>query len=293
MHNVSISQIFNLNGEPAELTPLDRGLAYGDGLFETICFINASPVSWDMHFTRLILGCKRLGITPLPDLQILLDCIKQTINKSDFTRYATVKIILTRGCGGSGYAIPKTQEPLIILSIRARQELDERLYVDGVRVKLCDLRLSRQPALAGLKHLNRLEQVLASQELKGTSYFEGLLLDDQDMLVEGIKTNVFYVKNTCLYTPSLDQCGVEGIMKKKVLEWCVEQKIKVHSGHFPFTDVTEASEMFLTNSLIGVVPVQCIDTFKDGQASPIFYKNHVLSARIAHTLNPQIDRTVF
>lgn len=190
MNNATPSLVRMLiNGQDSTtLSAQDRGLLYGDGLFETIAIRNGAPLRWERHLQRLMLGCERLGI-PCPDVTTL------TLESLDLCKghdRAVLKLIVTRGVGGRGYRAPAQLQPTRILARHPWPDYPDHAR-DGVRVRLCDMRLAQQPALAGIKHLNRLEQVLARAEWNDEDIAEGLLFDREDHVIEATMSNLFLV----------------------------------------------------------------------------------------------------
>lgn len=253
------------NGEPTEQIPvMDRGLHYGDGLFETLRVQAGRLPLWPWHWRRLQHGCERLGI-PLPEEATLLQEIGALVGTE---QQAVLKLILTRGPGQRGYAVPEPMRPsrLLILSDWPDYPADYRR--DGVRVYTCQTRLGRNPALAGIKHLNRLEQVLARREWSGRAYQEGVLCDTEGHVIEGTMSNLFWCKRDQLYTPDLASCGVTGVMREIVIDLAHRSPISTKIGLWPATDLADADEVFMTNSLIGIWPVSYIFN-KSFQAGPV------------------------
>ncbi len=237
-----------LDGQPVDSLPLDdRGLAYGDGLFETILLHHARPVFLQRHLNRLTLGCERLGITL--DLKRLEQEIADYSHS--FTTRGVLKIIVTRGSGGRGYRVSPGMGARHILSLHPLPAPAHG--PDGIATFLCRQRLARQPSLAGIKHLNRLEQVLASLEWPADALVhEGLMLDTEGLVIEGTRSNLFLVEQGRLLTPSLDLCGVNGIMREVLLEsFGAEAEI---SG-ITLERLLAATEVFVCNSVFGVWPV--------------------------------------
>jgi 4-amino-4-deoxychorismate lyase len=195
------------------ISAADRGLQYGDGLFETMAVIGGQPRFWQGHMDRLNTGCEQLGI-PLAPQSVLLREVK-TVAAGQ--QRCVVKIIFTRGTSGRGY-LPRTPDKANrIVSSHAWPKDPGSLVETGIRTRICDLRLGIQPALAGLKHLNRLEQVTARSEWSDRSIHEGILLDHEDHVVSAISSNIFLVYSGRLLTPRLDRCGVRGVMRGAIL----------------------------------------------------------------------------
>lgn len=244
-----------LNGEPTEqINILDRGLQYGDGLFETLRVDNGQIPLWTYHWRRLQKGCVRLAI-PLPDQAMLQDEIKSLIFAE---KQAVLKLILTRGQGERGYAAPVACQPSRILMLADKPDYPANYAQSGIRVYACQTRLGINPALAGIKHLNRLEQVIARNEWHDPAYQEGLMQDIQGNIIEGTMSNIFWICNKQLYTSELSSSGVEGVMREIVMELAQASSISTNIGLWPEKALVDADEIFITNSLIGIWPVSYI-----------------------------------
>jgi len=218
-----------INGVPyACLSLTDRAIHYGDGLFETVAVRDGRPEFWERHMRRLQQGCARLGI-PAPDFGCLVGEMRRLVRHQ---RRAVLKIIVSRGGGGRGYRPPEEPAPTRILVLYPWPEWPDTHTRDGVTVRICTTRLGRNPRLAGIKHLNRLEQILARREWHDRSIAEGLMLDTAGELVEGTTTNLFLVRKGRVQTPDLSQCGVAGIMREVVMEMAGEQDLPCETGHF-------------------------------------------------------------
>lgn len=247
-----------INGETIDaLTVNDRGLQYGDGLFETIAVKDGQCEHWYEHMARLAAGCERLKI-PVPDGQLLLAEAQQLY--ADKQR-AVLKIIITRGSGGRGYRIPELVSASRIISIHDWPEFPSINRRLGVQLHLCETKLSHQPALAGIKHLNRLEQVLARSEWTDPDISEGLMNDINGNIIEGTMSNYFAVINAELVTPEIVDCGVAGIMRAHIMRQAVLHEITVHERNMKIEELLSADELFICNSIIGIWPVrQLLDT---------------------------------
>lgn len=242
-----------VNGEPVSSIDIhDRGLQYGDGLFETIAVKDGQCEHWYEHMARLSQGCQRLKI-PEPDPQQLLVEAQQLYMDK---RQAVLKIIITRGSGGRGYTIPQTVRPSRILSLHEWPVYPSINVSLGVQVRFCDTRLSQQPALAGIKHLNRLEQVLARNEWSDSDVSEGLMCDSQGNVIEGTMSNCFMVKDGALFTPDITNAGVAGIMRAHVLQQARAHNIPVDEKPITQQEFLSANEVFICNSIIGIWPVR-------------------------------------
>ncbi|MEX0941788.1 MAG: aminodeoxychorismate lyase [Pseudomonadales bacterium] len=240
-----------VNGHSAGTFPIDdRGLAYGDGVFETIRCINGRPILWAAHLARLQRGCDLLGIKTTGNQTDLM----QDLTRDRDTLFAhapddaILKLIVTRGQGGNGYAPPLAQLPNRMVSVRAYSP-DQAAIQDGIHVSICETRLGINPGLAGVKHLNRLEQVLGAAEIKEGSG-EGLMLDINEQVIEGTRSNVFFVRDGQLITPDLDRCGVHGTLRAWLLATETVEVLRI-----PVTVLASVEEMFTCNSVYGIYPV--------------------------------------
>ncbi len=223
----------------------DRGLAYGDGLFETLRLHQGRPVWWDAHLDRLAMGAARLGIDP-PERR-WLRAQADPMMAGD----GVLKLILTRGSGGRGYAVPEPAQPTLLL---ARHPLPPPCPPGGLMLRWCRLQLAAQPLLAGLKHLNRLEQVLARAEWRDPAIDEGLLCDADGNLVSAVSGNVFLRFAGRWLTPRLDACGIAGICRA----WLIDA-IDAHVVDIARADVERADALFVCNSVRGILPVAGLD----------------------------------
>jgi 4-amino-4-deoxychorismate lyase len=250
-----VATLWLVNGRETALDPADRGLQYGDGLFETMAASDGSIRWLDYHLARLADGCKRLSI-PEPDWPTIRADIARHCPRSG---RSVAKLIVTRGSGGRGYGPPRGAEPTRILSISAWPDYPRANYTEGVRVRTLDLRLAENAALAGLKHLCRLEQVLAHLELAAGDEDEGLLLGASGYVAGGTRSNVFAVRGTTLETPALTRCGVKGVMRRVVLETASLVELRAVERDLTVEDLCDADELFMTNALIGIWPIVKLD----------------------------------
>ena len=229
----------------------DRGLHYGDGLFETLRLQGGRLRLWQAHMARLAAGCERLGL-PFPGEAVLR---AEAERVSAGHAAGVVKILLTRGVAGRGYRPPARPRPTRIVLRGDPPAHDATLAERGVRVRFCAQRLGSDPQLAGIKHLNRLPQVLARAEW-GDEYHEGLMLDPDGHVIEGTMSNLFFLRDGTLHTPALDQCGVAGVMRAAVLGLAAAEGVPVQRGRYTPEDLLASDGLFLTNAVIGIWPVR-------------------------------------
>ena len=233
-----------IDGAPAQaIAPGDRGLAYGDGLFETMRVHAGGVPWWDAHLARLAAGAARLGL-PMPDAAWFAQAAAGLLAQAP--RDAVLKLVLTRGEGGRDYAPPVHAAPTVLLSLHAMPPP----LPAAITLRWCDLRLARQPALAGLKHLNRLEQVLARREWSDPAVHEGLMLDSAGEVACATAANVFAFIAGRWCTPPVDQAGVAGLARA----WVLAQGDACERRLSP-ADVEGAEALFLCNAVRGILPV--------------------------------------
>ena len=245
-----------VNGSPEDrIAAIDRGLLYGDGLFETLLVTEGKPCLWSQHLGRLEMGCKRLGMEP-PNPQMLLTEARAVIGE---TVSGVLKLILTRGCGGRGYRPAGGAAQTRIVQLFPHPGYPAAWTHAGVVARYCSMRLGINPALAGIKHLNRLEQVMARAEWEEPGIAEGVMLDTADRVIEGTMSNLFLVRAGRLVTPGLHRCGIAGVMRALTLALARARGIPVQIGDLSKHDVRSADAAFFTNSLFGLWPIHVLD----------------------------------
>jgi 4-amino-4-deoxychorismate lyase len=258
-----------VNGKPADSIPIeDRGFLYGDGVFRTLRLHAGIPANWSRQYGKLQQDCAALGLT-CPDAEVLLQDIAQLSRQGE----AVLKIIVTRGTGQRGYAPPTDVHPTRIVAtypapLTVSSSLD--LY-------LCQTRLSHQPRLAGIKHLNRLENVLAAQECQSVGKQEGVLCDEDGAVISGTRSNLFVVTKGKLLTPDLSRCGVAGVQRERVMDWAMAHDSPCEVSRLELQDVLGAEELFLVNSVFGIWPVRSL-------ADKVYTKH-----RLADALRPWLN----
>lgn len=244
-----------VNGVPAsQVAVLDRGLMYGDGVFRTLRVAGGQLRHWARHYRRLAADCERLAIAPPPRALLEEELVRLTRGVPE----CVVKIVVTRGEGSRGYAPPREAHPTRILLRTPPPAYPAHYREAGVRLHLCRLRLAHQPRLAGVKHLNRLENVLARAEWSDPDVPEGLLLDAEDHVIEGTMSNVFMRTGSRLVTPELDRCGVAGVQRECILEAAPRLGLTCEVRRFGLSELLAAEEVLVCNSVIGLWPVRAL-----------------------------------
>ncbi len=237
-----------INGEPGRAVDVtDRGLMYGDGLFETIAIRDGQPRFLAHHLDRLLTGCDRLRL-PRPDRVRLAADLAAA---AQGLRCGVLKLLLTRGPGPRGYGLPAASSPTLAWGATEA----EPCVAGPIHIRWCETMVSANPATAGLKTLNRVDQVLARAEWSQPGISEGLMTSTEGRLIGGTASNVFLVAGDRLLTPALGRAGIAGVMRRVVLDAARSADIAVSVSDLPPSTVTGASEAFLTNALTGIRPV--------------------------------------
>lgn len=241
--------MIRVNGKAVDaIHVLDRGLMYGDGVFRTMLVRDGMPLHWRRQYLKLQADCGSLGIL-CPSETALADEVAEVTHQE---RDCVLKIVVTRGEGKRGYAVSTDTPPTRVLVTSPIPSYPDHYYAAGVRVHLCALHLSLQPRFAGIKHLNRLENVLARREWDDPGVAEGLLQDPVGNVIEGTMTNLFMVRGGVLWTPDLSQCGVAGVQRDRIMEAAGVLGIPVRIEAFSLAELREAEEVLLCNSVLGV-----------------------------------------
>ncbi len=228
---------------PLAAIPADeRGLHYGESLFETLRAERGCLPWWASHWARLARGAARLGL-PLPaEEQVKAEALALLAGQS-----AVLKLRLSRR-GGRGYAAPADAEPLWMLSLHPLPAPQAALELHW-----CQIRLACQPRLAGLKHGNRLEQILARQEAVAAGADEGLLCDMQGQVISATSANLFILENGQWHTPAVDEAGVAGVCRAHLLA-----ASDARVGRIVPARVENAEAVFLCNAVRGILPVAAL-----------------------------------
>lgn len=242
-----------INGAPCDTISVnDRGLLYGDGVFRTLLLRKGKVLQWHRHYACLFKDCNAIYLQCPPESLLYGELERLVQDAQD----GVIKIIVTRGSAQRGYAPAPHPVATRILNLSPLPAYSEAFSTSGIRLHLCQLRLGQQPRLAGVKHLNRLENVLAAAEWDDPDIAEGLLLDESGYVIEAVRSNIFMVKNGDLITPDLSRCGVSGVQRERLIEWAAQQGVKCKIMDVPLDDLLAADEIFLVNSVIGLWPVR-------------------------------------
>lgn len=240
----------------AEALPLpDRALAFGDGLFETLLLRQGNPLFTDLHMQRLQRGLQVLAFPDcLAAAREQLELAAGAVSKLHWP-WGALRLTISRGAGPRGYAPPLVSKPRIIIT--ASELPDECAQMaPAAALSLATVRWPTQPILAGLKHLNRLEQVLAAAERRAAGTDEAVMLDQSGQLVSVVAGNLFLLLEGRLQTPVLVDCGIAGTRRRLVIEqWAGAVGLPVQESTLSLQDLESADEVFYCNSLVGLRPV--------------------------------------
>jgi len=284
-----------VNGvEANNIAVQDRGLAYGDGVFETIALRQGQVQLWQGHCERLAKGLTALGIihhssSLKPFVNTLANDVQRACglyNDEHPGQDGVIKITVTRGIGGRGYLAPEETSPTSIVSVMPWPTGRETLPVSGVHAHLCQHPWSSNASLVGLKHLNRLDQVIARNEWQDTLIHEGLMLNSDGLVISGVMSNVFIERNGELITPLLNTSGIHGVMAQHIRNLAASINVTIHTQAITLLDVYNADGVFLTNSLNGIWPLVKLDT---GNTWPITELTQNLQAKLDVSLEQQVQ----
>jgi len=242
-------QTIIIANKTSSVSTRDRGLNYGDGFFTTAMVTDGQAEHWAYHKTRLIECAQRLGF-PALEFNALESHITQLIASH---HQAVLKVVITRGEGGRGYAPPSECNLNIIVSVLAYPDHYNSLTDSGISLAISPIKLAVQPHLAGLKTLNRLEQVLIKNALQAQHCDDALVLDYNNNVIETSAANIFAIKNNKVFSPRLDECGIKGVFLQSLCD-----KLTVEFKTVSVDDLTQADAIFVCNSLMKIVPVKSI-----------------------------------
>ncbi|EHE8974457.1 aminodeoxychorismate lyase [Salmonella enterica subsp. houtenae serovar 43:z4,z23:-] len=250
--------MYFINGELSEWIAVnDRGLQFGDGCFTTARIADGNILLFCRHLARLTEACNRLAIPFREWDSLAAEMRKMALAQ----REGVLKAVITRGSGGRGYSFANCEQPTRILSVSSYPAHYARWKNAGINLALSPISLGRNPYLAGLKHLNRLEQVLIRSHLEQTDADEALVLDSEGWVTECCAANLFWRKGLVVYTPRLDQAGVNGIMRQFCMQMLAQSHFQVVEVYAKEDELMQADEMIVCNALMPVIPVRaCGDT---------------------------------
>lgn len=285
--NNTLPALCFVNGQPASQVAVDnRGLQYGDGLFETMLWLDSHVVLEKQHLLRLFRDAKRLGIRldeSSCERELARFCYQ--IRWHGFPR-GVIKLLVTRESLGRGYAADAAAGSERILQFYPGITYPKQ-HRSGVRVSLASYQLGYQPQLAGIKHINRLDQVMLQKELHKPFYQEILASGQGGEVIEGSISNLFVIKDRHVHTPRLDRAGVRGVMRDYLLDMVLpDLKLEHAENQLPLDEVLAADELFICNSVFGIWPVIAINV----RQYPVGAVTRALQASVDNLGYPSIHR---
>jgi len=253
-------QTYLINGSfDQTISPFDRGFAYGDGVFRTLVMRDGLPENWPQHYQKLVADCAAINIV-CPSAELLMSDLQQLFLPDGLPedQLVVAKIVVTRGEGNRGYTPPPITAPMRVVTKSPMPQYPDERFVKGVHLHVCEIRLALQTKLAGVKHLNRLENVLARMEWNNPSIADGLMLDSEGNVIECTAANIFARFGDTLMTPSLHQCGVAGITRQHIIDIAHTIPLKITIETFDLKKLFAADEVIICNSLYGAWQVKTI-----------------------------------
>jgi 4-amino-4-deoxychorismate lyase len=285
-HNTS----YLINGSFNQaISPFDRGFAYGDGVFRTIKMQGGLPECWPQHYQKLVADCAAINIV-CPSAELLMSDLSQLFlgDAENVDLHSVAKIIITRGEGNRGYTPPAITAPMRVVLKSPMPDYPEARFTQGVTLTVCETRLAAQPLLAGVKTLNRLENVLARMEWSTPDIAEGILLDTLGNVIECTAANIFARFGDVLITPSLTQCGIAGITRQRIIELANSLNLKTSIETLDLEKLLSADEVVICSSLYGAFQVKAVQV---NMIQQHVIKTGALAANIRAALQPAINGT--
>ena len=268
------------------ISPFDRGFAYGDGIFRTMKMVDGLPESWPQHYQKLVADCAVINIV-CPSAELLMSDLQQLFSPDG---EAVAKIIITRGEGNRGYTPPAITAPMRVVTKSPMPKYPLERFETGVNLIVCETRLAAQPLFAGIKSLNRLENVMARMEWGdvhiANGIAEGILLDMNNNVIECTAANIFARFGDALITPSLALCGVAGITRQRIINVAHTLSLNVKEETFDLDQLLFADEVIICSSLYGAWQVKNVQV-KSKQVENIqekTIKNNGLAANMRTVL---------
>jgi 4-amino-4-deoxychorismate lyase len=269
-----------VNGKLSEtISVKDRSFQYGDGAFTTMLTNSGQIQLWEYHRQRMD-ACLRALSIPKPDWLLVEAWLQQAVKHNP---KAGLKLLVSRGVGGRGYGIEGATHPTIVISHFDYPEHYSQWQQSGIALGVSSVRLGINPRLAGHKHNNRLEQILIKREIEQESWQDAVVLDIDDNVIETSIANLFWCKSGKLFTPNLDKCGITGVMRKQVIQFAENRNIEVQTSEYSVAELVDAKEVFMTNSLLGIVPITQINL--NINKSPIEFEIGAITRNFQEKLN--------
>ena len=244
-----------INGkEQSNISIFNRNFQYGDGLFETCVVKNNQILFWEKHLSRLDIGCRKLKIKNIEE-EIWLKDIKKALSLTS-KKNCVLKLILSRGNSQRGYSYPDDILPVRVVIASEMKNVQAK---ESFSLEYASSGYHSNPNLAGIKHCNRIEQILARSSLKRD---EAIMLDENQNIISVTQGNIYFIFGQSLVTPKLDRCGVIGSRRSLILELAESIELNVEEGNVSMNDAKKADEAFISNSIMGIKSVNSIEEYQ-------------------------------
>jgi len=250
-----MDSIVIINGkEQSNISIFNRNFQYGDGLFETCVVNNNQILFWEKHLSRLDIGCRKLKIKNIEE-EIWLKDIKKALSLTS-KKNCVLKLILSRGNSQRGYSYP---DDILQVRVVIVSEMKNVQAKESFSLEYASSGYHSNPNLAGIKHCNRIEQILARSSLKRD---EAIMLDENQNIISVTQGNIYFIFGQSLVTPKLDRCGVIGSRRSLILELAESIELNVEEGNVSMNDAKKADEAFISNSIMGIQSVNSIEEYQ-------------------------------
>ncbi|MDI6800966.1 MAG: branched-chain-amino-acid transaminase [Thermodesulfovibrionales bacterium] len=260
----------------AKVSVFDHGFLYGDGIYETMRVYDGVVFMLDEHIQRLFRSASFIGLDIPKNISDIKIAIYETLQANKLTN-AYVRLTVSRGEGPIGLDPDFCKEPTFVIMTNEFKSYPKSYYEDGIKLIIANVRRNLKEALnPQIKSLNFLNNILAKIEAKQADVYEAIMLNVEGFIAEGTIINIFFVKDGILCTPSLE-CGIlDGITRALVIDLAVRNGIEVREGEFTKDELYNASEVFITNTTMEVMPVCRVDDkgFKVGEVSRLLLKKY-------------------
>ena len=244
-----------INGkEQSNISIFNRNFQYGDGLFETCVVNNNQILFWEKHLSRLDIGCRKLKIKNIEE-EIWLKDIKKALSLTS-KKNCVLKLILSRGNSQRGYSYP---DDILQVRVVIVSEMKNVQAKESFSLEYASSGYHSNPNLAGIKHCNRIEKILARSSLKRD---EAIMLDENQNIISVTQGNIYFIFGQSLVTPKLDRCGVIGSRRSLILELAESIELNVEEGNVSMNDAKKADEAFISNSIMGIQSVNSIEEYQ-------------------------------
>ena len=244
-----------INGkEQSNISIFNRNFQYGDGLFETCVVNNNQILFWEKHLSRLDIGCRKLKIKNIEE-EIWLKDIKKALSLTS-KKNCVLKLILSRGNSQRGYSYSDDILPVRVVIVSEVKNVQAK---ESFSLEYASSGYHSNPNLAGIKHCNRIEQILARSSLKRD---EAIMLDENQNIISVTQGNIYFIFGQSLVTPKLDRCGVIGSRRSLILELAESIELNVEEGNVSMNDAKKADEAFISNSIMGIQSVNSIEEYQ-------------------------------